>query len=102
MSPKALSMFLIAAIIASCLIYIPPVKAQVSKIKWLKADGTYIKDENGNIFLLHGCCVMDFRRDLTEEDIKRMLSWGFNVIRISIGWDIIEPSPAKYNYAYLR
>ena len=39
---------------------------------------------------------------LSAEDIKYLLSWGFNVVRLGIFWEAVETSPKNYNITYLN
>ena len=37
----------------------------------------------------------------TSEDYNRMKDWGFNVVRLPISWNYIEPEPEVYDENYL-
>ncbi len=75
------------------------------KFKWLSTNGTWIVDEDGFYVLLRGADYMGMEFGWfghSEEDFARMASWGFNVVRLPIGWAYIEPEPNKYNEEYLK
>ena len=68
-----------------------------------------IVDAQGRARILHGINVhnaskyQDDRLPLiTEADVERMAhDWGFNVVRLLIFWDAVEPEPGSYDEAYL-
>lgn len=73
----------------------------------LSVNGTQIVDRAGNIVILHGVNLSGY--DVfppewfhNESDFKTIASWGFNVIRLPISWDNIEPNPGQYNDSYLK
>jgi endoglycosylceramidase len=45
--------------------------------------------------------VMNYIGPWTEEDFKKFRQWGFNVVRLGLIWDAVEPEPGKYNEKYL-
>jgi endoglycosylceramidase len=75
----------------------------------LSTSGTRIIDGQGNVILLRGVDVDGYAYKyswatgaLQPTDFDRIASWGFNVIRLEIAWDYIEPSPGHYNDSYLQ
>jgi len=76
------------------------------RMKWLRTNGKWIVDEDGNIVILRGANFMGYEfgywSSHTEEDYAKMASWGFNVVRLPISWHFIEPEPGLYNETYLR
>ncbi len=73
--------------------------------KWICTKGRYIIDEDGFYVLLRGADYMGMEFGWfghSEEDFARMASWGFNVVRLPIGWAYIEPEESKINEDYLR
>jgi endoglycosylceramidase len=73
-------------------------------MRWLRTNGKWIVDEDGNIVLLRGANFMGYEFGAwsahTEEDYARMASWGLNVVRLPIAWHYIEPEPGFYNESY--
>jgi endoglycosylceramidase len=83
----------------------------------LSSDGTYLRDAQGRIALLHGVNaridgVFDVTFDdgrttletipaLTSDDCARMRQLGFDFLRLPINWSAIEPTPGAYDDAYL-
>lgn len=68
----------------------------------------YFKDTQGRICIYHGLNVSnysksspDFTTWQTPEDIRKMTDWGFNLTRLLIFWEAIEPIPGQYNKEYL-
>jgi endoglycosylceramidase len=65
------------------------------------------KDPYGRDLILHGINVVnknpesDYVGHITPEEMKKFKSWGFNVIRLGIIWDGLEPEPGMYNEEYL-
>ena len=75
------------------------------KFKWLHTNGTWIVDEDGYYVLLRGVDYMGMEFgwfNHKEEDFARISNWGFDVVRLPIGWTYIEPEPGKYNEEYLK
>lgn len=73
----------------------------------LSVNGTQIVDLDGNIVVLRGVNLSGYETFPpewfhNESDFKTIASWGFNVIRLPISWDNIEPIPGEYNDSYLR
>jgi aryl-phospho-beta-D-glucosidase BglC (GH1 family) len=71
---------------------------------WLKTSGRWIVDENGNFVLLRGADYMGMEFGWfyhSEDDFARMKSWGFDVVRLPIGWSYVEPKEGYYNDDYL-
>jgi len=73
---------------------------------WLRTEGKWIVDSEGNIVILRGANFMGYEFGAwdshTEEDYARMASWGFNVVRLPIAWHYIEPQPGAYNSSYFE
>lgn len=73
-------------------------------LKWLHTNGTHIVDGDDNPIILRGANFMGYEFGAwdshTEEDYARMVSWGFNVVRLPIAWSYIEPEPGVYNSSY--
>ncbi len=68
-------------------------------------DNVPITDADGREIFLRGTNYMGlefggFDRH-TPEDYAHIAAWGFNVVRIPIAWDFIEPEPGVYDMAYL-
>jgi hypothetical protein len=78
----------------------------VSGMRWLRTNGKWIVDEDGNVVILRGANFMGYEFGAwdthTEEDYARMASWGFNVVRLPIAWAYIEQQPGAYDSGYLR
>ncbi|RLJ01845.1 MAG: hypothetical protein DRP08_05070, partial [Candidatus Aenigmatarchaeota archaeon] len=74
------------------------------KMKWLHVEGDKIVNEDGFIVFLYGANYMGMEFgwfNHKEEDFVRMRNWGFNVVRLPIGWHYIEPEPGKIDEEYL-
>ncbi len=69
----------------------------------------YITDEQGRALILHGMNASNsakFRADrlpaLAREDFARLSrDWGFNLVRLVLSWDALEPEPGVYGEAWL-
>jgi endoglycosylceramidase len=70
-------------------------------------------DGNGNIVILHGMNYMgnefgswDYEwfanNNHTEENFAKMSSMGFNVVRVPIAWNYIEPNEGVYDPLYFE
>lgn len=64
-------------------------------------------DEHGRHVILHGISMVckdktrNYIGDWNETDFAKLKEWGFNVIRLGMIWDGIEPEPGKYDDHYL-
>ncbi len=71
-------------------------------------EGQKFKDPYGRDLILHVINVVNknpasgYVGHITPDDMATFKSWGFNVIRLGIIWDGLEPEPGKYNEAYLQ
>ncbi len=73
----------------------------------LLTDGTRFADPQGRHVLLHGINVVNkdpgagYFFDEGPALYTRLRSWGFNVVRLGVIWDGLEPEPGVYDEAYL-
>ncbi len=70
---------------------------------------TYVTDEQGGALILHGVNANNGAKYdplrvgwTTEPDIQRLTTWGFDVVRLLVLWDGLEPAPGVYDQAYLE
>ncbi len=75
--------------------------------KLISTQGTKFIDIEGRHTLLHGINMVckdkekNYIGDYKEEDFATLKQWGFNVIRLGIFWDGVEPTPGQYDDHYL-
>ena len=75
--------------------------------KLISTQGTKFIDIEGRHTLLHGINMVckdkerNYIGDYKEEDFVALKQWGFNVIRLGIFWDGVEPAPGQYDDHYL-
>lgn len=75
--------------------------------KLIRTQGNKFIDMQGRHTILHGINMVckekerNYIGDYKEEDFKTLKQWGFNVIRLGIFWDGIEPVPGQYDDNYL-
>lgn len=70
----------------------------------LRVKGKWIVDADENIVILRGANYGGYQQGRSNhifEDYERMKSWGFNVVRLPIAWQYIEPEPGEYDESYL-
>jgi len=76
----------------------------MSERGFLRAEGRSFVDKAGNIVVLRGANFYGYEYGLwdrhAEADYAKMASWGFNVVRLPIAWNFIEPQPGKYDKTY--
>jgi len=75
---------------------------------FLSVNGNAIVDHAGNTVVLNGVNFNGYEYGLwsglhmhEEADYSRIASWGFNVVRLPIAWNLIEAQPGKYDTTYL-
>ncbi len=77
------------------------------KKKLISVEGKKFIDLQGRHVLLHGINMVckekekNYIGDYREEDFDNLRRWGFNVIRLGIFWDGVEPRPGYYDDRYL-
>jgi endoglycosylceramidase len=71
---------------------------------FLRTQGTWIADQLGNVLVLRGVQFDGYQSGHWDwhgmKDYERIASWGFNVVRLPVAWDFIEPQPGKYDNSY--
>ncbi len=76
--------------------------------KFVSVQGQQFIDPQGRQLILHGINVVNkdpktgYLGHVSPEDFAKFKSWGFNVIRLGIIWDGVEPQPGVYNEEYLK
>ena len=84
----------------------PTLPMYVGYIGFLTVQGTQFVDQAGNFVVLRGANFFGYEYGLfgthTEADYKKMASWGFNLVRLPIAWNFIEPEPNQYDDTYLQ
>ena len=75
---------------------------------FVRVDGRVFRDVENRELILNGInlIVKDAARGYTcaipESDFLKVKQWGFNVIRLGIIWDGLEPEPGVYNEEMFR
>ena len=79
----------------------------------------YIKDTQGRIIIYHGANLSNYAKHSsnipgyfntntagvswhTLEDIQRLNTWGFNLVRYLVFWEALEPEKGVYNTEYIN
>ena len=69
----------------------------------MSVQGRVFRDSLGRQVTLHGINVINKSKKTEytcaiKKDVYRKLNqWGFNVVRLGIIWDGLEPEPGRYN-----
>jgi endoglycosylceramidase len=61
-------------------------------------------DEQGRTLILHGCNYMGMEFgwfNHSAADFEKIAEWGFNVVRLPIAWNYIEPVEGEYDQTYI-
>ena len=75
---------------------------------FVSVEGRKIIAPDGGQIILHGINVVNknpeekYLGHITRDDFAMFSSWGFNVVRLGIIWDGLEPEPGVYNESYLK
>ncbi len=106
----------LAAALAAAMFVVQPLPARAAAEApegFLRVENGQITDGAGNEVLLRGVNVnqlVDFYQydpkkpsttPFTQDDVKLIASYGFNVIRLGLSWSALEPERGKYDEAYL-
>ncbi|RLD57590.1 MAG: hypothetical protein DRJ05_09460, partial [Bacteroidetes bacterium] len=85
------------------------IDAEETFTKPVTINGTKFIDGFGRQILLNGMNLVNKNRNenyigeyANPEIFKNFKKWGFNVIRLGIIWDGLEPEPGVYNEEYLQ
>jgi len=76
--------------------------------KPISVEGTKFVDGSGRQVLFNGINLVNknpsekYINKNSEEIFNKFRQWGFNVVRLGIIWDGLEPEPGKYNEEYLE
>ena len=76
--------------------------------RYVSIKGQNFIDSLGRTLTLHGINVINkdpktnYLGHISQEEFKMFKHWGFNVIRLGIIWDGLEPEPGVYNEDYLK
>lgn len=71
-------------------------------LDWLHTQDKNVVNSQGNRLILRGANFMGYGDHHSEQDYVKMASWGFNVVRLPIAWQYIEPQPGVFNSSYLK
>ncbi len=75
---------------------------------FVSVQGRMFIDSAGRQLTLHGINVINksastaYTCDIGEEVYRNLNRWGFNVVRLGILWDGLEPRPGQYNDEMFR
>lgn len=72
----------------------------------IRVVGGQFVDREGRQVILHGINMVckdkgNYIGAWDEGDFRKLKEWGFNVVRLGIIWDGVEPEPGKYDDEYL-
>src|SRR6478736_532285 len=74
----------------------------------LRHDGRWITDARGRVVVPHGVAVMNFQPPHTPEAAgfgdaaaAELEAHGFDVVRVGMNWDMLEPKPGEVSGTYL-
>lgn len=87
---------------------------QVKSIK-VDPDSTLFLDQYGRFAVFHGVNAVqklapfyppkldhfDSNYSLSDIDLENLRGWGFNVIRLHVAWEGVEPHRGQINYTYI-
>lgn len=80
----------------------------MNAIQNISVQGERFIDAQGRHVLLHGISLINKNKgegyllDAGQELFAALRDWGFNVIRLGVIWDGLEPQPGVFDEGYLR
>lgn len=86
----------------------PDQEGQRLVIAPLHTEGRWFKDSQGRVVIMRGINMQNSVKraphdyNITEEDFDIIYNWGFNVIRLLIIWEAIEPEPSVFKEEFFR
>jgi len=97
--------FIISVLLFSSCLGDASVKTKTAKLSshFVTVDGTLFRDQHQRELILNGInliikdSIRGYVCGMVQEDFKKISDWGFNVIRLGIIWDGLEPEPGVYN-----
>jgi endoglycosylceramidase len=100
-----LIIFIISVLLFSSCLGDGSVKTRTDTLSspFVTVDGTLFRDQHQRELILNGInlIIKDSNRGyvcgMEQEEFKQISDWGFNVIRLGIIWDGLEPEPGVYN-----
>ena len=89
---------------------LPRTLVRYSGLSLLRTNATQIVDQFGNVVVLRGVDLTGYEyvppilsvHPHYSSDYATIASWGFNVVRLPISWENLEPRPGQYNDSYLQ
>ena len=80
----------------------------MEKTQYITVRGQRFVDAQGRHVILHGINLVNKNKnegyffDEGPALFAKMREWGFNVIRLGVIWDGLEPEPGVYDEVYLK
>ncbi|MHA3020700.1 cellulase family glycosylhydrolase [Mycobacterium sp. BMJ-28] len=76
----------------------------------VKPAGKWFTDNAGKVIFLRGMNVVDIRDPIRppsvegfdDDDAAFLAANGFNVVRLGVDWELLQPKPGVYDAAYLK
>ncbi|WP_162627844.1 cellulase family glycosylhydrolase [Mycolicibacterium setense] len=76
----------------------------------ISTTGTWFTDEDGRVVILRGMNVVDItdpirtpsEEGFSEDDAAFLAANGFNVVRLGVDWERLQPEPGVYDEEYLN
>src|SRR5208337_4044036 len=115
---NATMVFLSLAVILSNMNRIPAVGIVVytssnqtaisSTLELLSTSGSVLVNQDGQVVILRGVDMNTYAYKYTMgrahslADYNQTANWGFNVVRLEVAWNFVEPVPGEYNETYLN
>lgn len=83
--------------------YLSPVPLPIEQ---LRTKGRSIVDGRGKLVLLRGLNYLEITNRLERppntSELKQIKEWGFNVIRLPVYWEYLEPNQGEFNYTFIE
>lgn len=104
---RRIGVYLIAIVLTLQLVFTSSQYAYARNLRFISVQNQSILDTNGQQILLRGVNYPGYEcsndpKSHTESNYRQFAKSGFNVVRLPISWNLLEPSPGFFDISYVH